>query len=70
MLADRERTRILGSWGESKAVALLKGAGFENVRDINAETFNHPFGDVYAERDGERYLIGVKTRNKIGRAHV
>ena len=31
---------------------------------MNAESFNHPFGDIYAERDGARYLIGVKTRNK------
>jgi hypothetical protein len=49
---------------EKKAIDLLKRAGFRNVRDINAETFNHPFGDIYAERDGARYLIGVKTRNK------
>jgi hypothetical protein len=31
---------------------------------MNAETVNHPFGDIYAERDDARYLIGVKTRNK------
>jgi hypothetical protein len=31
---------------------------------MNAESFNHPFSDIYAERDGARYLIGVKTRNK------
>jgi hypothetical protein len=59
-----QRKRALGDWGEKKAIDLLKRAGFRNVRDINAETFNHPFGDIYAERDGARYLIGVKTRNK------
>src|ERR1700726_3311755 len=31
---------------------------------MNAETVNHPFGDIYAERDGARYLIGIKTGNK------
>jgi hypothetical protein len=34
------------------------------VRDLNAQYANHPFGDIYAERNGTRYLIGVKTRNK------
>ncbi|BCH27961.1 hypothetical protein [Mesorhizobium sp. L-8-3] len=64
MLTERERTKLLGIWGEHKALALLARAGFSTVRDVNAETFNHPFGDIYAERAGERYLIGVKTRNK------
>jgi len=59
-----QRKRALGDWGEQKAVCLLKRAGFQNVRDMNAESFNHPFGDIYAERNGARYLIGVKTRNK------
>jgi hypothetical protein len=59
-----QRKRVLGDWGEIKAVGLLKRAGFRNVRDMNAESFNHPFGDIYAEREGARYLIGVKTRNK------
>lgn len=59
-----QRLRALGEWGENKAIELLKRAGFQNVRDMNAESSNHPFGDICAERDGTRYLIGVKTRNK------
>jgi hypothetical protein len=35
-----------------------------NIRDMNESTANHPFGDIYAERNGERYLLGVRTRNK------
>jgi hypothetical protein len=31
---------------------------------MNAEFSNHPFGDIYAERQGVCYMIGVKTRNK------
>jgi hypothetical protein len=27
--------------------------------------WNHPFGDLYAERGGGRYLVGVKTRNQF-----
>jgi Holliday junction resolvase len=63
-MSNRERTKALGDWGEKKAVALLQKAGFRNVRDMNAEMSNHPFGDIYAERGGVRYMIGVKTRNK------
>jgi hypothetical protein len=64
MLADRERTKALGNWGEAKAMGLLQRGGFSKVRDMNAESVNHPFGDIYAERLGLRYMIGVKTRNK------
>jgi len=62
-MTNGERTKALGNWGEQKALNLLKRAVFEDVTDINAEVFNHPFADIYAERSGERYLIGVKTRN-------
>jgi hypothetical protein len=34
------------------------------LRDVNEETHNHPFGDLYAELAREPFLIGVKTRNK------
>jgi hypothetical protein len=64
MLTDHERTRALGRWGELKAVKMLRDAKFCNVRDMNEATANHPFGDIYAERNGKRYLLGVKTRNK------
>jgi hypothetical protein len=65
-MKDHERRKALGDWGEAKAFELLTraGSGFSNVRDINAETANHPFGDLYAERGNDRFVIGVKTRNK------
>jgi hypothetical protein len=63
-MKESERRKALGDWGEKKAIDLLKRAGFSNVKDMNAETHNHPFGDIYAERGGMRYLVGVKTRNK------
>jgi hypothetical protein len=59
-----QRKRALGDWGEKKAIVLLQRAGFQNVRDVNAEIANHPFGDIYAERGAKPYLIGVKTRNR------
>lgn len=63
-LTGHQRRVALGTWGERKALILLARSGFQNLRDVNAETRNHPFGDIYAERAGQRYLIGVKTRNK------
>ena len=64
-MREYDRRIALGLWGEKKAQALLERAGFSKVRDVNVETFNHPFGDIYAERAGKPYLIGVKTRNKF-----
>jgi len=58
------RTKTLGGWGEEKASKLLKRAGFRSVRNLNSEIPNHLFADIYAERDNERFIIGVKTRNK------
>ena len=55
------RLRSLGNWGEQKALGLLARAGFSDVQGL---TRNYPFGDICATRDGKRYLIGVKTRNK------
>lgn len=65
-MSEAERRKALGDWGEQKAIELLRrqGSGFVDVRDINAETHNHPFGDVYAGRvKGRPCVIGVKTRN-------
>jgi len=64
MLTEHERRSALGAWGEKKAIDLLRKWGFPVARDVNEETRNHPFGDIYAERKEKRYLIGVKTRNK------
>jgi hypothetical protein len=65
VLTETERRKELGDWGEVKALELLRrpGSSFKNARDVNQETHNHPFGDIYAERDRRRLLLGVKTRN-------
>jgi len=63
-MRESERRKALGDWGEAKAVELLNrpGSGFTQARDVNAQTHNHPFGDIYAEHGPSRVLIGVKTR--------
>jgi hypothetical protein len=59
-----QRLRALGDWGEQKGAELLKRVGFTDVRELNTEFPKHPFGDICAMRNGVRYLIGIKTRNK------
>ncbi len=63
-MRESDRRKALGDWGEAKALELMKraGSGFASARDVNAQIYNHPFGDIYAERGNARFLIGVKTR--------
>lgn len=60
----------LGDLGEDIAVEVLSRPqnGFVNVRNLNTEHPNHAYVDLYAERNGTRYVISVKTRRKYGAA--
>jgi hypothetical protein len=54
-----------GRVGESLAEERLLLAGFSEVENLNLRKVNYPFADILAARDGQRYLIGVKTRNEL-----
>ena len=56
----------LGDLGEKIAVEVLSRPqnGFVKVRNLNTEYPNHPYVDLYAERNSERYVISVKTRRR------
>ena len=58
----------LGDLGEKIAVEVLSRPqnGFVNVRNLNTEHPNHPYFDLYAERNGTRDVISVKTRREYG----
>jgi len=58
------RFKKLGNIGEELTEHLLKVNGFDNVQDLNLLKSNFPFADFYAEKDGVRYIISVKIRNK------
>ena len=62
--ATAERARTLGQVGEQLAEDVLRRSGFCNVTNLNRLAPNFPYADLYAERDGRRYVISVKTRNK------
>ena len=64
-MKESERRQALGNWGEEKTLALLKNAQFNGVRDVNAETHNHPFGDIYAERGRARFVIGSQNTQHV-----
>lgn len=58
------RKKSLGELGELLAIKALVDNGFEKVMNINDIKRNFVFADLYAEKEGKKYLISVKTRNK------
>jgi len=61
MSEEIERRGLLGRIGEELALQALERNGFYSVRPLRT---GHEYADVYAERDGKRYAISVKARNK------
>jgi len=59
-----KRGSKLGYIGEHLAVAELSAHGFTEIKYLNHPKKNHRFADIYAERNGEKFWISVKTRNK------
>ena len=66
MKEESQRRKDLGDSGEGFAMSLLAKHGFDNIQDLNSVKRNYPFADLYAEKGGKRYVISVKTRQKIG----
>jgi hypothetical protein len=56
--------KTIGDLGESLAIDVLTSSGFSRVENLNEDHPNHEFGDILGVRDGKRYVISVKTRNK------
>ncbi len=67
---DREfslRAKSLGALGELIAIKALVDNDFERIRNLNDQKRNYPYVDLLAEKDGRRYVISVKSRNKYQR---
>lgn len=62
--ATAARAQKLGGVGEQLAMQLLRSASFTNIRNLNQVRMNFPFGDIFAERGAQRYVISVKIRNR------
>lgn len=63
-IKEAKRKRSLGELGELFAIKALVDSEFDRIRNLNDERFNYPFFDLSAEKNGEKFLISVKTRNK------
>jgi hypothetical protein len=59
------RKKALGELGELIALKALVDNGFEKISHLNDKKRNFPFADLLAERDGKKYAISVKARNKL-----
>lgn len=60
------RKKALGELGELVALKTLVDNGFERITHLNdTKKRNYPFADLLAEKDGKRYAISVKARNKF-----
>jgi hypothetical protein len=58
------RSRRLGDIGEFLAERILEASHFTNITNLNRRSCNFPYADYYAERNGSKYVISVKIRNK------
>lgn len=58
------RKKSLGELGELFAIKALVDNLFERIVNLNDQKMNYPFADLYAEKEGKKYVISIKARNK------
>ena len=61
---EAARKKSLGELGELFAIKALVDRGFDKIRNLNDKTLNEPFADLECEKEGKKYIISVKARNK------
>jgi hypothetical protein len=61
---EAARKKSLGELGELFAIKALVDKKFDRIRNLNDKSMNEAFADIECEKDGIRYVISVKTRNK------
>jgi hypothetical protein len=61
---EAARKKSLGELGELFALKALVDKKFDRIRNLNDNTMNETFADIECEKDGVRYVISVKARNK------
>jgi len=58
------RMKSLGELGELIGLKALVDHSFEQIRNLNDKKMNYPFADLYAEKNGKKYVISIKARNR------
>jgi hypothetical protein len=61
---EAARKKSLGELGELFAIKALVDKKFDRIRNLNDKHMNEKFADIECEKDGLRYVISVKARNK------
>jgi hypothetical protein len=61
---EAARKKSLGELGELFAIKALVDKEFDRIRNLNDNKMNEKFADIICEKNGLRYVISVKTRNK------
>ncbi len=61
---EAARKKSLGELGELFALKALVDKKFDRIRNLNDDKINETFADIECEKDGLRYVISVKARNK------
>lgn len=61
---EAARKKSLGELGELFAIKALVDQKFDWIRNLNDKRMNEAFADIECEKDGIRYVISVKARNK------
>jgi hypothetical protein len=61
---EAARKKSLGELGELFAIKALVDKKFDRIRNLNDSIRNETFADIECEKDGLRYVITVKARNK------
>ena len=61
---ETARKKSLGELGELFAIKALVDEQYDRIRNLNDDHMNEAFADIYCEKDGKRYVISVKARNK------
>ncbi len=62
---EAARKKSLGELGELFALKALVDKRFDRIRNLNDKTMNEAFADIECEKDGVKYVISVKARNKF-----
>ena len=65
---EAARKKSLGELGELFAIKALVDKKFDKIRNLNDNIMNETFSDIECEKDGFRYIISVKARNKFTKA--
>jgi hypothetical protein len=61
---EAARKKSLGELGELFALKVLVDKKFDRIRNLNDDRMNEAFADIECEKDGLKYVISVKARNK------